>query len=194
MTPPSDEVKDLGPDAGKAAWRAWARTARRGLGPEVAGLVVAGLAGWLAGAGPTTVLAYRAMAGEVPLDTLVAGDRRHRWATTRTPDTGGLTVHAWDAPTEPHRFGFDQPVAGAAVVGLDEVGVVLVPGLVFDLRGGRLGHGKGYYDRLLAALPGAVAVGVTTDAFVVPVVPTDRYDVPMAWLASESGVWRVTPG
>ena len=187
------EVKAPGAAASKEQWRAWARAQREGVAPAVAGRVVAGLAALLATMAPTTVVAYRAMEGEVPLDELVAADRRHRWATTRTPPGGDLTVHPWDSPTERHRYGFDQPTGDAPTVGHDQIALVLVPGLVFDRRGGRLGHGKGYYDRLLAALPGAVAVGVTVDALVVPVLPTGPYDVPMAWLASESGVRKGEP-
>ena len=189
-----DEVKDPWPGSTKAQWRAWARARRRAVEPGTSALVVASLRRWLAGVPPTTVLAYRAMAGEVSLEVLVGVDRRHRWATTRTPDHGDLTVHPWEAPTERHRYGFDQPVAGAPVVDAAAIGVVLVPGLVFDRRGGRLGHGKGYYDRLLTGLPDAVTIGVTTDALIVTAVPTDRYDVTMAWLASESGVRAIPLG
>jgi len=191
MTQSTDEVKEPGPDASKETWRAWARARRSRVGAVAAGQVVDGLAAWLAGIAPTTVVAYRAMTGEVSLDALVAADRHHRWATTRTPTEGDLTVHHWNGPTERHRYGFDQPTADVPAIAPGSIGVVLVPGLLFDRRGGRLGHGKGYYDRLLAALPGAVTVGVTLDALIVRALPTRPHDVPMAWLASESGVRRV---
>ena len=32
----------------------------------------------------------------------------------------------------------------------DDLRVIVVPGLAFDMQGGRLGHGRGHFDRLLA--------------------------------------------
>jgi 5-formyltetrahydrofolate cyclo-ligase len=60
-----------------------------------------------------------------------------------------------------------------------EIDFVLVPGLVFDPLGGRIGYGAGYYDRLLAAWPTptppliAAAFELQVVA-AVPVLPTDR--------------------
>lgn len=38
--------------------------------------------------------------------------------------------------------------------------VILVPGIAFDEKGGRLGFGKGYYDRLLSQLSPCITIGV----------------------------------
>lgn len=57
------------------------------------------------------------------------------------------------------------------------VDVALVPGVAFDLVGGRLGHGGGHYDRLLARLTtGALRIGVAYSCQVVPRVPRDGHD------------------
>jgi len=55
--------------------------------------------------------------------------------------------------------------------------VVFVPGIAFDERGNRLGHGKGYYDRLIKELsPGATFVALAYDFQVVETVPCESWD------------------
>lgn len=111
-------------------------------------------------------------------------------ATTRTPQSGGLQVRALDPDAlERHPLGFLQPRADAPSMPLERIDVVLVPGLCFDRGGGRLGYGRGYYDRLLPLLPPhTVTIGVVHDALVVPRVPCEPHDAPVRFLVSESGV------
>lgn len=58
-----------------------------------------------------------------------------------------------------------------------EVGWVIVPGLGFDASGGRIGRGKGYYDRYLAHIPEARTVGVGFDVQRVAKCPMAPHDV-----------------
>lgn len=60
----------------------------------------------------------------------------------------------------------------------------LTPGIAFDLGGGRLGRGGGFYDRLLAGCRGT-KVGIVFDWQVTPAVPVDEYDVSMDWIVSD---------
>lgn len=135
------------------------------------------------------VVTFAAMPGEPDLAGLDIAAGVGPIALTRTPDEGRrLSIHPIDGELETHRWGYRQPVASAPTIADDDVAVVLVPGLAFDRRGGRLGHGAGYYDRFLARLsPTVIRVGVS-DGFILDEVPSDEHDVPMTHLATEAGV------
>jgi 5-formyltetrahydrofolate cyclo-ligase len=68
---------------------------------------------------------------------------------------------------------------------------LLVPLLAFDRRGHRLGYGGGYYDRTLAALPGATAIGVAHAAQELDEVPAGPEDARLDAIATEVGLIRV---
>lgn len=74
----------------------------------------------------------------------------------------------------PH--GIAEPPIGTVVTG---VGVVLVPGLAFTKKGGRLGYGGGWYDRLLAKEPLAAKLGVAYGFQVVEDLPRESHDQPI---------------
>lgn len=144
----------------------------------------------------TTIGAYAAFGDEVDLSSLISSAPSERpvkrVALPRiVPDPDRiLTLHlAPSAGLEPHPFGPLQPPADAPPVDPAELDLVLVPGLAFDRRGGRLGYGRGYYDRLLARLPAdPPLVGVAFDATVVEHVPVAVHDVTMTHLVTESGL------
>jgi len=90
------------------------------------------------------------------------------------------------------QFGIREPTMACAEFPLNQLDLVLVPGVAFDLQGHRLGRGKGYYDRLLAAVRG-VKCGVAFDEQMVAAVPVGPQDVqvdcivtPTQWIAAES--------
>lgn len=158
--------------------------------PAESEAVRAHLAGWLRQLDPSTVLLFAPMAGEVDLLPLRESLPGVVWAITRTPEEGWLTVHPLGSAMERHRFGYLQPVEEAPLLDPSSIEVALVPGLLFDRRGGRLGRGRGFFDELLTRLGGKVVkVGVTVERRVVDAVPLEPGDVVMDYLATERGVY-----
>ncbi len=182
----------------KKEWRQRARENRVGLRIDHQ-RICAGLERFLTRAErrPGWVVGYDALPGEPDVTALFDRDVGGPFALTRTEHDAAqreLTVHPASSTRERHCFGFSQPIAGAPIVADDEIAVVLVPGLAFDLAGRRLGHGAGYYDRFLSRLgPNVWRVGVS-DGFLVAALPTEEHDVAMTHLATEVGVWPVAEG
>ena len=72
-----------------------------------------------------------------------------------------------------------------------EVDLFLVPGLAFDRRGGRIGYGRGFYDRLLArARADAVFLGLAFEGQLVSRVPMTDDDLPVHLIVTEKQVYR----
>ena len=76
-------------------------------------------------------------------------------------------------------YGVNEPADKHLKVAPDSiVDFVVTPGLAFDVKGGRIGYGGGYYDRLLTGLSPAVQrVAVAFDFQVIDSVPQGASDV-----------------
>jgi 5-formyltetrahydrofolate cyclo-ligase len=92
--------------------------------------------------------------------------------------TGLYSARAVSSRSEliPGQFGVLEPGAGCPSVSLNQLDLVLVPGVAFDLGGRRLGRGKGFYDRLLAEVRGHKC-GVAFDMQIVAEVPEEPHDI-----------------
>ena len=76
----------------------------------------------------------------------------------------------------PGKFGIREPVEHCEPLPLKRLDLILAPGVAFDLRGCRLGRGKGIYDRLLAAASGT-SCGVAFDEQLVGEIPVAAHDI-----------------
>ena len=75
-------------------------------------------------------------------------------------------------------------------VDLQQIDVVVVPGVAFDKRGGRLGNGAGYYDRLFARLKvDSKLIGIGFNCQLLDQVCMQKYDVYMDKVITELGVF-----
>ena len=176
--------------AAKAAARKIARARRAGLANAEAPARLA--AALLAGHAPpkgAIIAGYWPMGEEMdprPL-MLALASRGHALALPITPQRGQpLAFRAW-APGAALRagpMGTSEPVTGAEL----RPDILLVPLLAFDRAGRRLGYGGGYYDRTLAALPGAKAIGIAYAGQEMPEVPAGPQDFRLPLIATEAGV------
>ena len=62
-------------------------------------------------------------------------------------------------------------------VPIDCIDIALIPGIAFDEKGGRIGSGDGYYDRLIPHLPITTRkVALALDDQIIPMVPIESHD------------------
>ena len=67
--------------------------------------------------------------------------------------------------------------------------LILVPGLLFDRRGFRIGYGAGYYDRYLAKLSdGCKPVGICFQGQLTERIDNKPWDIPVARIVTETGL------
>ncbi len=108
------------------------------------------------------------------------------------PGTRELALHAYAAEDALVESGFAvrEPLESAPLIAPEQVDLVLVPGLGFDLRGQRLGYGQGFYDRLLPRLGRAVRVGLSFELSLLVEVPSASHDVPVDVIVTDRRVIR----
>jgi 5-formyltetrahydrofolate cyclo-ligase len=73
----------------------------------------------------------------------------------------------------------------------DELDLIMVPGVAFDRYGGRTGHGKGYYDKLLQhARRDAPLVALAFECQLFDEIPTQSHDVYMDKVITEQAIYE----
>jgi len=129
-----------------------------------------------------TIAIYSPLAGEVDFAETIAHRSDLRWVFPRVTGTT-LTLHEVANPPEGLQLGaFNilEPDAALPEVDIAEIDAFICPGLAFDPLGGRLGRGRGFYDRLLAnARPNALKIGACFANQWVTTTHPDPHDIHM---------------
>lgn len=83
-----------------------------------------------------------------------------------------------------------EPEGGVAVPP-ELIDMVLVPLLAFDEKGNRVGYGKGFYDRFLAACkPDVIKVGLSFFEAETHISDTDEFDIPLTYCVTPQKVYE----
>ncbi len=137
-----------------------------------------------------TLLLYNALPDEVQTQQLIASltaEGKTVVLPKVTSDTEmELRRYTGNSDLQPGPFGIMEPT-GELFTDYDAIDVAVIPGMAFDMKGHRLGRGKGYYDRMLAQMPGIYKIGICFPWQMVDEVPSDEHDVLMDCVISRSG-------
>ena len=105
------------------------------------------------------------------------------------PCQGGAKAAGYDlADLKPGYAGIDEPTGSARKLrDVNTLETIIVPGVAFDLHGGRLGFGKGFYDRCLLEFRGK-RIALAYEFQIVPELPTAVRGQKVDWIVTESRV------
>lgn len=179
------------------------RLARRAVTPDAqqtaAARVAARIVALPAYAAACTIAVYLARDGELdpaPLAARARTDGKALLLPVLAPGAGAMTFAEWpeDAALLPNRYGIPEPV-GTAHRPAAALDLVLTPLVGFDVCGGRLGMGGGYYDRTFAFLLGAprparpCLLGLAHACQRVARLDARPWDVPLDAVVTDDGVY-----
>lgn len=147
-----------------------------------------------------TICVYLSTQHEIPMRFVM--DRAWHYAKT-------ICVPAWDEEMQEYRvfsfnphipvvqgkFDIREPVVRFPVPEWN-VDAFILPGLAFDIHGGRVGYGGGYYDRILQrATKAARLIGVCYDwQLQTAPLPQGTHDKKLDWIVSERRVVECSTG
>lgn len=105
------------------------------------------------------------------------------------PSSCTMTFYAISSPDDLVKgtYGIYEPADKSVPCRGGRLSICLVPGIVFDEQGYRIGYGKGYYDRFLQSFDG-VKLGLCYCDFYLKEIPRGKYDTRVDCVITEKGI------
>jgi len=127
------------------------------------------------------------------IDTLIDMGKKVIVPITRVHEKRLDAIHITNRLTdlEPGYCDIPEPKEALCIskeIAPEEIEIILLPGSVFDERGGRFGYGGGYYDRFLGNVPTATRIGLAYDLQIIEKAPLQVHDELLDMVVTESRV------
>jgi 5-formyltetrahydrofolate cyclo-ligase len=90
-------------------------------------------------------------------------------------------------------MGIQEPVvAPERIAMVEDMEVIVLPGVAFDEQGGRIGYGGGYYDRLIGSIRGRPhLIALAYEEQILPKIPMDPHDIRVDLIVTDRRVIEV---
>ena len=170
---------------------------------ELSRRICAHILSWSVFSGSDRVLSYCPVRGEADIGSLnsrIMSDKElYLPVISATPNGRGTRGNSTDGAAmtavrcfkreelSPGAYNIPAPLSTNPAAGAGELDLVLVPGVVFDKNGWRIGFGKGFYDRFLRGVSG-IKAGICFDMQIVPKSVHEEHDISMDFLITENGI------
>lgn len=151
----------------------------------------------------TRVLFYHPFRDEVDFLPLAEAFPGKAWFLPTVEPGHSITFHPYqpEHPLSTGAYGIQEPEKwgdnALTPERLRPDDFMLLPGLLFDLSGYRLGYGKGYFDRFLGAAErmgkSCVTVGGVPEGLLRDALPVDPWDLPVQWIVTEKKILKTQP-
>ncbi len=142
----------------------------------------------------SSLFLYSATGSEVGLDTVFSkaiSDGKKVAFPLCTDRDGNMEFYyvSDEAKLKCGMYGIKEPIKEVCdVAESDSYSLCLVPGLSFSPNGGRLGYGKGYYDRFLERFKG-VSVGICFESCISENLILDEHDIKVNYLITDKKIY-----
>ncbi len=140
------------------------------------------------------ILLYASMENEIDtwklFETAIRAGKKVAFPRTFEDNTMKYYYCSSLSDLEKRENGIYEPKEGLAEYVPTNLSLCIVPAVVFDKEGYRIGYGKGFYDRFLSDFPG-VKLGLVYSNMILPRVPRGRFDRHVDVIISERGVVAV---
>ena len=188
------------PDAGlrKAQLRSTLRRRRHTLGPDEQYRAAQNLADAVASLGAWSaaehIALYLAADGEIdttPLGKMGRALGKQLFLPVIEADNS-LSFAAWHSEDalSSNRYNIPEPPTHATRRPAADLDIIFLPMVGWDLRGGRLGMGGGFYDRTLAGVTGPLLVGLAYSTQQVEHIPREGWDIPLDFVATDTALYN----
>ncbi len=137
---------------------------------------------------------YLAADGEIdtrPLETVARSLGKHVFLPT-IAEGDSLEFARWEAGVKltDNRYSIPEPPPAAMRCPLSHLNIVFLPLVGWDLFGGRLGMGGGFYDRTLSDTVSPLLVGLAHECQRVEKIPLENWDVVLDYIATDAALYR----
>lgn len=140
------------------------------------------------------ILLYFPMKHEIDLKYLLNNQSKNYFLPRVSENNLDMTIHKYISSNKlvKNSYGVYEPCVNSEKFSPEILDLVIVPALMADLKGFRLGYGAGFYDRFLKLLKkDCIKVVPVLNELLIDSLPIDEWDEPVDYIVTQAQVLKI---